>query len=195
MQKKWIVCLGLFIVLAGIAFGQTFLKKADVKDPILFLSLGDFLMKQGYSDQALSAYDKALEIDPMNKAAMNNIGYCYKDINPLLAEDYFRKALEIDPAYETAISNLALLYNKIEAYDKAIPYLKVLVEKYPDNLRYNYDLAINLAQRYYHSSRDYDELTQAIRYFKIVYDIDPDFEHSLENIKVLEEIKRTIENR
>jgi tetratricopeptide (TPR) repeat protein len=194
MQKKWLVALGIFIILSGIVLGQTLLVKSEAKDPILFLSLGDFLMKQGYNEQALAAYNKALEIAPENKAVLNNLGYYYKDKNPLLAEDYFKKALTVDPKYETARNNLALLYNTIGSYDLAAAQLRVLVQQNPDSLQYNYDLAINLAKNFYHNSRSYEELNEAITYFKIVYDKDPNFQHSLDNIKVLEEIRRTIQN-
>ena len=193
MQKKWIIALGLFLVMTGIVLGESLFVKTEVKDAIFFLSLGDFLVKHGYDEHGLSAYNKALEIDPSNKIVLNNIGYYYKDKNPLLAEDYFKKALVADNSYETGKNNLALLYNKIGSYGKAIPYLRELVQIHPDSLQYNYDLAINLAQDYYKNTRSYDELNEALKYFKIVYDINPNYEHALENIKVLDEIKRTIQ--
>ncbi|MEM3374598.1 MAG: tetratricopeptide repeat protein [Candidatus Woesearchaeota archaeon] len=194
LQIKTALVLGIliFIMLTSYVFAQTILIKSNIKikDANFYLTLGNFLMKNKYEEHALTAYKKALEVEPNNKNVLNNLGYYFKEKNPLLAEDYFKKALEIDPDYEKARNNLALLYNKNAQYDKAVEQLKYLVEKYPENIHYNYDLAINLANKYYYQSKDYNELSESIKYFKIVYDKDKNFQHVLENIKVLEEIRR-----
>lgn len=191
-MRKFIVFLYIIVILTSFVFAQNILIKSNkgFKDINLYISLGDFLLKNNYEEHALTAYNKALEIDPNNKILLNNLGYYFKDKNPLLAEDYFKKALEIDPEYETARNNLALLYNKLGQYDKSAEHLIFLVKQKPDKINYNYDLAINLANKYYYQTKDYNDLTEAIKYFKIVYNMDSNFQHTLENIKVLEEIRR-----
>lgn len=186
LKKVYPVFLIILILFSVFTYAQ------KSQDPMLYLSLGDFLLKNGYEDAALSAYNKALAIDPENKAVLNNLGFYYRDINPLLAEDYFIKALEADPEYEKAQNNLALLYNKLGDYSKASEQLKALVKMQPDNANYNYDLAVNLANKFYYQGRHYDDLVESIDYFKKVYLMDANFEHSLGNIKVLEEIRRVI---
>ncbi len=195
MRKLVVIVLGVVLLMSSIVIAQSIIIKSNknINDSNLYLSLGDFLLKQGYEEAALAAYNKAIEVDPTNKEVLNNLGYYYKDKNPLLAEDYFKKALESDSAYETARSNLALLYNKLGDYSKSVEELKILVKAYPYNIHYNYDLAINLANKYYHETRIHGDLIEAIAYFKIVYEMDPNFEHSLDNIKVLEEIRRMYE--
>ena len=106
-----------------------------------------------------------------------------------MAEDYFKKALEIDPDYELARNNLALLYNNIENYQEASYHLKILVDQYPKNIKYNYDYAINKANTFYYETKNYNDLKEALKYFKIVYEMDPGFEHIMDNIKVLNEIE------
>ena len=199
MKKPIGIAAGVILLLIGIVAAQSLLIKSNSKvilhDPMLYLSVGDLMLKEGHTEQALLAYNKALELDPTNKAVLNNLGYFYKDTNPLLSEDYFKKSLESDPKGETARNNLALLYNKLGKYDLAAEQLKVLTEQYPDKANYNYDLAINLANKFYYMGYDVEDLNSAIDYFKKTYNINPDFEHTLDNIKVLEEIRRELEKR
>lgn len=177
-------------MLSAFAIAQIAVKEdALLKDPRFYTSLGDFLLKKGRADIALQMYEKALQVSPDDIATLNNLGYYYKDINPLLAEDYFLKALEIDPKYELARNNLALLYNTLGNHRQAVYHLKILVEQYPDNIHYNYDYAINIANLFYYESNEYKDLEEALKYFKIVYEKDPDFEHVFDNIKVLSEIE------
>jgi len=192
LKREIIIVLVAVILLSGIVLAQTFLVKSN--DPKLYLSLGDFLLKNNNPEKALSAYNKALELDPTNKAVLNNLGYYYKDSNPLLAEDYFKRALEADNECDTARNNLALLYNKMGQYDKAVEQLRILVKNNPDSIHYIYDLAINLANKFYYQGKLYDDLVESIKYFKMSYDKQPNFEHSLDNIKVLEEIRKLINN-
>lgn len=195
MQKRHIfIILGALILLSGIVFAQSMILKGSsekgLDDPYLYVSLGDFLYKNGFEDQAVSAYNKALEMDPENKEALNNLGYHYRELNPLQSEEYFIKALESDENYGKARNNLALLYNKLQKYDMAVEHLRVLAASDSGNINYNYDLAINLANKYYYQTRDYEDLSEAISYFKIVYEKDRNFEHAFENIKVLEDIRK-----
>lgn len=191
MKKKFLVIgVIVLILLSAFAIAQIAVKEdAVLKDPKFYLTLGDFFLKKGRVDVALQMYEKALELSPQNTATLNNLGFYYKDLNPLLAEDYFKKALEIDPEYELARNNLALLYNKLENYKESVFHLKILVTQNPKNINYNYDYAINLANVFYYKSNDYNDLQESLKYFKIVYNINSNFENAFENIKVLTEIE------
>ncbi|MFH2020408.1 MAG: tetratricopeptide repeat protein [archaeon] len=186
MKKAFLIALAL--ILPTLAIGQTFLIQKGITDAKAMLSLGDYLLKNGYDDAALAAYQKGLELDPSDVAILNNMGYYYREKNPLAAESYFKKALEIDEDYELARNNLALLYSNLENYNGAIENLRLLVSKHPDSIAYNYDLAINLANRYYHVTKEYDDLYTALDYFKKVYNMDKNYEHVMENIRVLSEV-------
>lgn len=70
-------------------------------------------------DLAIGSYRKALNLNPDNKLALNNIGVAYmeKKEYPLAAEK-FKQVLEMDPNYEMAILNLGIIYDE-HIVDKA----------------------------------------------------------------------------
>jgi tetratricopeptide (TPR) repeat protein len=197
LKRNLAIGIGILLLLSGLALADSLVIRSTsrhvLNDPNLYLSLGDFLLKNGYEESALKAYEKALELEPENKAVLNNLGYYYREKNPLLAQDYFYKALETDKEYQTARYNLALLYNSLSQYDRAVEQLEVLILINPDNINYNYDLAINLANKYYYQGRLHGDLIRSIEFFKKVHNMDPGFMHTIQNIKVLEEIRRTVE--
>lgn len=182
------------IVLSTIVVGQNIVSKKQLDGPKFYRSFGDFLLEKGYNEQALKSYEKGLELNPDDKFLLNNIGFYYKDINPLLAEEYLKKALEIDSDYENARSNLALLYNKMADYENSITQFSILVNSFPNKINYQYDLSINLANKYYYVSKEYNDLVMALEGFKKVYLINPNFEHVMDNIRVLNEIKNLLES-
>lgn len=180
------------MLLSSIVLGATLIIQSNTDDPNIFISLGNFFLNNNNEAAALAVYEKGLELSPDNSGLLNNLGYYYKDKNPLLAEDYFLKALSLDQEYDTARNNLALLYHGIEQYDNAVTHLKILVERNPDNIQYNYDLAVNLGLKYRFGGNDYNDLISALNYFAIVYNMDKNFEHTMDNIKVLNEIKNML---
>lgn len=177
------------IILLAMILASAFAIAQVAPDGEFYGSLGDFLLKNGQNAAALSAYEEGLKAEPENKHILNNLGYFHKDTNPMMAEEYFLLALQTDPDYEKARSNLALLYSKNLDYENAIVQLDLLAQDFPKNINYNYDLAINYANRFYYISREVKDLDNAIKYFKIVYDMDKSFMFSMQNIKVLEDIK------
>lgn len=193
-MKKRLLIIGVFalILISSIVIAKVAITEdAVLKDPKMYLSLGDYLLKKGYADHALAMYEKALALSPEDKSVLNNMGFYYKDNNPLLAEDYFKKALEVDPEYELARNNLALLYNKLGNYEQAAKHLKVLADAKPKNLNFNYDYAINVANVFY-KTNSREDLEESLKYFTRVYELDPEFEHVMDNIKVLNEMEQFI---
>jgi len=187
-MKRILVVALIVLVLSAVAIAN------KIDDPDFYVSFGNFLLKEGYEQQALEVFNQGLRMHPKNTALLNNLGYYYKELNPLMAEDYFKEALQIDPNYETARKNLALLYNSLGDYQKSVEHFRILVTNYPDNLNYNYDLAINLANNFYYKSSKYEDLAQSIEYFKRVYSKDKNFANALDNLKVLEDIRRVMDN-
>jgi protein O-GlcNAc transferase len=67
---------------------------------------GEYLFGAGRMEDALSAFHKALDIDPENVAAHNNIGvYFWQTGDHKMALQHFNEALRIDPENMDAISN------------------------------------------------------------------------------------------
>ncbi|MBD3203207.1 tetratricopeptide repeat protein [Candidatus Woesearchaeota archaeon] len=139
-------------------------------------------------------YNKGLELEPENEVIMNNKGIAFLEINQKEAENYFKKALEIKPDYATARKNLALLYNKAKDYSKSVKHFQILADNFPDNPSYNYDLAVNLGDKFYYETRSLEDLEKAIKYFKRAEELSPGFLKAEENIKVLKEIKELYNN-
>lgn len=74
--------------------------------------LGRALSSQGKAREAMDAYRQALELDPENAEACNNLANLHKrQREPRAAEAGFRRALEIDPKLENAYANLWGLLN------------------------------------------------------------------------------------
>lgn len=79
--------------------------------------------KIGNMDEAMTLYQKAIELDPAYAVVHNDLGVIY-EANGFIdrAEESYQKALTIDPDYLSAYSNLALLYENKGQIDKAILY-------------------------------------------------------------------------
>jgi len=76
---------------------------------------------KGEFDQALSDYNKAIEIDPELAEAHNNIGLLYQAKGEFdQAIHYFSKAIEIDPYYANAYNNRGVAYHKNGEFDQAL---------------------------------------------------------------------------
>ncbi len=101
--------------------------------------MGIDLGKCGLNEQALSFFDKALEIDPNYAPAWNNKGLAlYKLGKNEEAIEEYQKALEIDKDYPEAHINLAVLLsvtNRNEEAEKEFKEaLRLFEEKKPDRL-------------------------------------------------------------
>lgn len=87
-----------------------------------WLVWGNVLYKLQDFSRAEQAYRKAVESDPKDAAAWNNLGLLLSDDPSQVdaAEEAYRKAIEIDPTSELAISNLiGLELDYLGAFDKA----------------------------------------------------------------------------
>lgn len=78
---------------------------------------GSLQLCLGRLDEARTAYEKAVELDPRNQYAWNTLGavevarlYRIRSLDISAAEQYFLQALEIDPTHWKPLLNLASLY-------------------------------------------------------------------------------------
>ena len=81
------------------------------------------LTTNGKSDQAVTIYEKVIEVEPDLPEAYNNLGLIYAARGkPEKATRYFQLGLQTDPAYATLYQNLSTLYavRAISAYRKAL---------------------------------------------------------------------------
>ncbi len=89
----------------------------------LYRNKGLQAQNMGNLQEALSWYQKAVEMDPSFAVAYNDIGVIY-EANGLiqLAEQNYLKANKMDPNYLSVYSNLAALYESKRDFDKAALY-------------------------------------------------------------------------
>jgi tetratricopeptide (TPR) repeat protein len=135
-----------------------------IKDPSLYILMGDAYVKLREGGQAINAYDDALLIDPNNASALYRQASIYVTVNakqtflPL-----FDKALTIDPAFAPAYFGLYNYWFKRDV-KKAEIYLNQYIsntDQDPQNAYYTINLK-TASQQYAEAIKDADALIQQI---------------------------------
>ncbi len=81
-----------------------------------FVSLGEGYYLLNKKEEALQSFKKALELNPDNYEAWNNIGVLMWSVNKLEdAYKYFKKALDIKPDYKEARTNIDEMRESIKS--------------------------------------------------------------------------------
>jgi superkiller protein 3 len=98
--------------------------KSDLKEQArLYRSQGLELQRIGKLDEALSLYQKAVQLNPRFIVAFNDMGILYEAKGlPKQAEESYLRAIELEPGYLSSYSNLALLYESQREFEKAAHY-------------------------------------------------------------------------
>src|SRR5918996_3441347 len=96
---------------------------------------GDLLKQEGNYNEAITAYNKALQIDPENKQAWVNKGDALNNLgNYNEAITAYNKALQIDPYYVNTWDGIGRSLNGLGDYTQAISYLDKAIEIDPKNI-------------------------------------------------------------
>lgn len=98
---------------------------------------GSVSLKLGDIQSASASFTKIIEMNPYLPEGYGNMGYVrllYGDTTEAIS--LFETSLELDPDYEPAMLNLISSYMARGRYAEARTLLKRLMDKYPDNLRY-----------------------------------------------------------
>lgn len=83
----------------------------DPKDLQKWVQLGNDYFDNGQPAQAVSAYAKALELDPGNTDVLTDQGVCFKKLGQFeKAVANFRKVQSINPKDEQSLVNLGIVY-------------------------------------------------------------------------------------
>jgi Tfp pilus assembly protein PilF len=97
------------------------------------LRLGTVYGREGEREAALKEYERALELDPGNGPALNNIGNLHRANGESdLAEGAYLKALEGLPRYPEALINLGALYNSQGRFQEALQLFERAADLTPD---------------------------------------------------------------
>lgn len=102
-------------------------------DAELLSNLGCTLRKLKRTDEAETAFLKALQRNPDSAPALNNLGFLYKDLERYEeAETVLRRALELCPGYGEALNNLGMVLSCMGRYEEAQTVLREVLAQTPD---------------------------------------------------------------
>jgi len=97
-------------------------------------NLGTTLANQGRHDEALKAFDKAVQLDPLDADLWRNLGNALVDVErPVDAILSFQHALKLNPRQWDAANKAALLLYRSERLEEALPYFNLCDELQPDH--------------------------------------------------------------
>ena len=93
--------------------------------------------------EAIGAYHKVLELDPVHAAAHINLGTLYYNRQDFtLAEKHYRKAIEADPRYALAYFDLGNVLDETSRVHDAIQSYKTALQLAPTYADAHYNLAL-----------------------------------------------------
>lgn len=96
----------------------------------------------GTRDEAIDAYDRALQVDPQRIDALLNCGTLYyEDGNLEKASEYFQRATAVDPNHALARFNLGTVLDEMGDIEAARQHLRLAVRLLPDYPDAHYNLA------------------------------------------------------
>ncbi len=102
-------------------------------DPDLHLYNGRWHQVAGDNDRARSSFERALEIDPQNAAAANNLGSLLLEMGDTRASrQYLMRAVEIDPSMIEARISLRFLELRDEGLNRLRAYER-LAQEFPES--------------------------------------------------------------
>ncbi len=103
---------------------------------------------KGYTDKAIEAYRRALEIDNyynMSRVNLAQLEYIRGNVD--IAEDLYLKVTEQEPEFSHSFYTLGLLYNEQGNTEKALEFLKLSCEKEPKLPKAFYNYALKLQEQ------------------------------------------------
>lgn len=122
--------------------------------------------QSGAVQDAIKAYETAVELDPKSAGAWLNLGTIFFNARGFVrAEAYYKRALEADPDYALAHFNIANLYDERGNYRAALEHYQHAVRLHAGYADAHYNLAL-----LYQGS---GKVMEAVRHWKIYLKLDP----------------------
>lgn len=95
---------------------------------------GNELSQQGQFEEAVKAYQKSVEQNPLSPVAHYNLGIAYKNLQEFeKAISALKKTLELEPFHIDARVSLGNVYNRLNRWEDAIGQLNIVVHRNRDN--------------------------------------------------------------
>ena len=119
-KKAPAICsIVLIVFFTGINYDFTFFRRPAPAQH--YSNLGMVYSRQGKTDEALSALNRALSIDPSCFEAHYNLGNLHREQGAFdEAIDCYKKTLQINPGFAEAHNNLGMTYGKKGLLDEAV---------------------------------------------------------------------------
>ena len=96
--------------------------------------LGIALIKQGRGEEALKAYDKAVQLKPLDADLWRNLGSALADLDrPADAVLSFQHALQLDPRHWDAANKAGFVLHQLERFEEALASFNLSDEIQPDH--------------------------------------------------------------
>ncbi|MDX8549211.1 tetratricopeptide repeat protein [Methanospirillum sp. J.3.6.1-F.2.7.3] len=149
-------------------------------DPHAYVLLGNSYKVLKQFDDAIEAYEQALEINPDNKTYKMQIAEAYllqgniclhKDKDPQTAIEYFNKTLEIAPRYSAAWFSKSIAYRKMGGYRNSLNAMLKTIEIDPNNAHAYFEMGKTL--------KSMGNETEAIDCFLQAIRIDPSYTEAM----------------
>jgi tetratricopeptide (TPR) repeat protein len=134
--------MGVFAILLCLLWPQV----SRSADPSALFSEGTKYLRQGRTQDAITALSQAIDLKPDFAEAYINRGLAhYMNENYPAAEEDFLAVLDIRPDDQKANNNLAVVYYRLERYEEAAVFLdRALKGSHQDDLSYE-DIHLNRA--------------------------------------------------
>lgn len=171
--------------LRAVYMGLTICENKRIKS-LLEMRLGSVFSDMEQISLALTNYEKAIEIDPNNSIAYNNLGILLKEKGELeKSEHMYKKVIALDPSFSAAYNNLGILLKEKGNLEEARRMYEKAIETDP-NYAGNYN-------NYGVLLKEKGNLEEAERMYEKAIEIDSSYRKPYHNLAILLKNKGKIE--
>jgi len=120
----------------------------DMKEVLEYYQMGNIFSQKSLWSLAITEYEKALELDPDNPAALRKMAFAlFREGKYDAAREKFEKLTRIAPQVPMVWKNLGVVYRFMEKYDKAADCARKALELDPNTREAHYMLGMAAQER------------------------------------------------